>query len=184
MIPRTTRTLRVLIVFAITLFTAAHVGSSNAYYEGSAGPYGIRVVIRTPGVVPGLAQITVRITEGIGVRHVTVRPVRSDAGLEGAPPADTAVGVEGDANLYSAELWLMRFGSYSVHVTVSGEQGTGTAFVPVLAVAERRLAMSVPMAIGLVGAGLFLFVGVLTIFGAAARESVLPPGETPDAKRV
>ncbi len=184
MIPRTTRTLRILIVFAIALITAAHVGSSNVHYEGSAGPYSIRVLIRTPGVIPGLAQITVRITDGTDVRHVTVRPVRSDAGLEGAPPADTALGVEGDANLYSAELWLMRFGSYSVHVTVSGEQGTGTAFVPVLAVAERRLAMSVPMAIALIGAGLFLFVGVLTIFGAAARESVLPPGETPDAKRV
>ena len=186
MIPRTTRTLRILIVFAIALFTAAHVGSSNVYYEGSAGPYGIRVFIRTPGVVPGLAQITVRITEGggTGVTHVTVRPLRSDAGLEGAPPADTAVAVEGDANLYSAELWLMRFGSYSVHVTVSGAQGTGTAFVPVLAVAERRLAMSVPMAIALIAAGLFLFVGALTIFGVAARESVLPPGEKPDAKRV
>ena len=31
---------------------------------------------------------------------------------------------------------------------------------------------------------MFVFVGGLTIFGAAARESVLPPGETPDAKRV
>ena len=178
------RSLHVMSVLAIAIFTMAHVGNSNAYYEGSAGPYGIRVLIRTPGVIPGLAQITVRITSGEGVRHVTVRPLRSDAGLEGAPPADTAVAVDGDPDLYGAELWLMNFGSYSVHVTVEGDAGSGTVFVPVMALAERRLAMSLPMGIALIGAGLFLFVGALTIFGAAARESVLPPGEEPDTKRI
>ena len=176
--------LRVISVLAIALFTTAHVGNSNAYYEGSAGPYGIRVLIRTPGVIPGLAQITVRIISGNGVRHVTVRPLRSDAGLEGAPPADTAVAVDGDPGLYAAELWLMNFGSYSVHVSVEGDAGSGTAFVPVIAVAERRLAMSLPMGLALIAAGVFLFAGALTIFGTAVRESVLPPGEEPNAARI
>ncbi len=168
---------------AIILVVTAHVGNSNAYFAGPAGPYDIRVIVRTPGVVPGLAQISVRITGGQGVRRVTVRPLRWDAGLEGAPPADTAIAVAGEPNLYSAELWLMSRGSYSVHVTIDGDDGTGTAFVPVLALAERRLAMSVPMGIALLAGGLFLFVGALTIFGAAVREAVLPPGDHPDAKR-
>ena len=177
------RTPRILPVIAIALVVTAHVGSSNAYFEGPAGPYDVRVIVRTPGIVPGLAQISVRITGGEGVRHVTVRPLRWDAGLEGAPPADTAIAVAGEPNLYSAELWLMTRGSYSVHVTVDGDDGTGTVFVPVLALAERRLAMGVPMGIALLAAALFLFVGALTIFGAAVREAVLPPGDHPDTKR-
>src|SRR5262245_7984169 len=39
----------------------AHIGSPNVFFEGNAGPYPVRVVIRPPGVVPGLAEISVRI---------------------------------------------------------------------------------------------------------------------------
>ena len=55
-------------------------------------------------------------------------------------------------------------------VAVSGAEGAGTAFVPVLAVAERRLPMSFGMGATLIGAGLILFLGAITIFGAAVRE--------------
>ena len=47
--------------------------------------------------------------------------------------------------------------------------------------ATQTLGMKRGMALGLAGLGLFLFVGALTIVGAAVRESVLPPGEVPDA---
>ena len=165
------------------IVASAHVGSSNAYFEGMAGPYPVRVIVRTPGVIPGLAQISVRITGESVPSFVTVRPLRWDAGLEGAPRADTARAVSGEAGLYSAELWLMTTGSYSVHVQVAGDAGEGTVFVPVNAIAETRREMSWPMAVGLSGAALFLFVGAMTVFGAAVRESVLPPGEEPDRKR-
>ena len=167
----------------IALATTAHVGTSNAYFEGTAGPYGIRVIVRTPGVIPGLAQIAVRVTRGTGVERVSVRPLRADVGLEGAPPPDIARPVAGDTNLYSAELWLMTSGSYSVHVNVVGAAGEGTAFVPVLAIAERRLDMPLATSIGLIGATVFLFVGGITVFGAAVRESVLEPGAAPDPGR-
>ena len=179
----TARVLRLLAVVGIALATSAHVGTSNAYYEGTAGPYGIRVIVRTPGVILGLAQISVRVTRGTGVERVSVRPLRADVGLEGAPPPDIARPVPGETDLYSAELWLMTPGSYSVHVNVAGDAGEGTAFVPVLAIAERRLAMRPVMAMGLVGATLFLFVGAITVFGAAVRESVLEPGTVPDLRR-
>ena len=162
---------------------SAHVGTSNAYFDGAAGPYGVRVIVRTPGVVPGLAQITVRILDGQGVEQVTVRPLRSDAGLDGAPPPDPARPVPGETGLYGGELWLMTAGSYSVEVGVAGAEGEGTVFVPVLALAERRLGMDPATGLGLAAAALFLFAGALTILGAAVRESVLEPGREPDAWR-
>ncbi len=170
-------------VAAAGMTASAHVGTSNAYFDGAAGPYGVRVIVRTPGVIPGLAQVSVRILDGDGVEQVTVRPLRADVGLEGAPPPDPARPVPGEAELYSGELWLMTAGSYSVEVGVAGAEGEGTVFVPVLAVAERRLAMSPAVGLGLAGAALFLFVGAVTIAGAAVRESVLEPGREPDALR-
>ena len=162
--------------------TSAHVGTSNAYFDGAAGPYGVRVIVRTPGVIPGLAQASVRILTGEGVERVTVRPLRSDVGLEGAPPPDVAVPVRGERGLYSAELWLMTAGSYSVEVGVAGAEGEGTVFVPVLAVAERLLVMDPAFGVGLAAVGLFLFVGAVTIVGAAVRESVLERGAEPDVR--
>ena len=162
---------------------SAHVGTSNAYFDGAAGPYDVRVIVRTPGVIPGLAQASVRILGGEGVERVTVRPLRSDVGLDGAPPPDVAGSVPGEADLYSAELWLMTAGSYSVEVRVAGAEGEGAVFVPVLAVAERRLDMKPAVGFGLAAAALFLFVGAVTIVGAAVRESVLEPGRVPGAAR-
>ena len=112
-----------------------------------------------------------------------MRPLRSDVGLDGAPPPDVAGPVRGEADVYSAELWLMTAGSYSVEVVVSGAEGQGTAFVPVMAVAERSLGMNRAVGFGLAGAVLFLFAGAVTIFGAAVRESVLEPGMVPDPAR-
>jgi hypothetical protein len=165
-------------------FSLAHVGSPDTIFEGQAGPYPVRVVVRTPGVVPGLADIAVRITGGPGgVRGVTVIPLRGGLPTAQEPPPDTARVVPGDSSLYSAQLWLMRFGAYSVRVTVTGDAGTGDAIVPVNALATRRLDMQRPVAIALIALGLFLFAGAVTIVAAAVREGVLPPGEVPDAKR-
>ena len=172
----------IALIAAATAAAAAHVGTSNAYFEGAAGPYGIRVIVRTPGVIPGLAQASVRILSGGDAERVTVRPLRSDVGLEGAPPPDVAGPVRGEPDLYSGELWLMTAGSYSVEVTVAGAAGEGTAFVPVMAVAERSLEMHWAVGLGLAAAALFLFFGAVTIFGAAVRESVLQPGLEPDRR--
>ena len=172
-----------VLVAAAGAVASAHVGTSNAYFDGAAGPYGVRVIVRTPGVIPGLAQVTVRVLDGGGVERVTVRPLRSDAGLEGAPPPDAARPVRGEAGLYGGELWLMTAGSYSVEVGVAGAAGEGTVFVPVLALAERRLGMSPAVGLGLGTAALFLFAGAVTIIGAAVRESVLEPGRAPDVWR-
>jgi hypothetical protein len=179
-----TRLWRAAAVAGAIVWSLGHVGSPDTVFEGAAGPYPVRVIVRTPGVVPGLADIVVRILGDPGVvRHVTVLPLRGGLPTAAVPPPDTARAVAGDPSLYSAQLWLMSFGAYSVQVTVSGEAGDGRVLVPVNSVATRRLAMTQPMALGLLALGAFLFVGALTIVRAAVRESVLSPGTLPDAAR-
>lgn len=172
------------VVAAVILVSSAHVGSPDTYFEGPAGPYRVRVIVRSPGVVPGLAQISVRLLDAARAHTVTVLPVYWDPRIAAPPPPDTAQVVSGDSTLYGAALWLMSAGPYSVHVTVAGSAGPGTAIVPVLAAATRRLGLDLPLAVGLAAFGAFLFVGAVTIVGAAVREAVLPPGEAPDPRRL
>ncbi|HKX16611.1 MAG TPA: hypothetical protein VJT33_01185 [bacterium] len=169
---------------AVVLAASAHIGSPDTYYEGLAGPYRVRVIVRAPGVVPGLAQITVRLLDGRPASVVTVLPVYWDPRVAVPPPPDTARIVSGDPSLYGAALWLMTGGSYSVQVTVTGSLGHGTAIVPVQAIATRRLELQKPVAVGLAAFGAFLFIGALTIIAAAVREAPLAPGVEPDPARV
>jgi len=69
---------RVAALSAIVVIASAHVGSPDAWYEGSAGPYHVIVQVATPGVVPGVANVYARIT-GAGVQQVTVRRARDCA---------------------------------------------------------------------------------------------------------
>lgn len=165
------------------LMLSGHVGSPNVFFDGKAGPYPVRIVIRPPGVVPGQAEITVRAL-GAGVTGVAVQPVRWNLGLEGAPRPDIARLVDGHTAMWTAQLWFMEFGSYSVRVLVDGDQGRHSVMVPVPATATQRLGMPIGLALGLGALGLFLLVGALTIVGASVREAVLPPGAVPDASRV
>jgi hypothetical protein len=174
---------RFLLLAAVVAVASAHVGSPDTVFEGAAGPYTVRVVVRLPGVVPGLADITVRTTGGPTVKTITVLPLRGGRVTAALPPADTARAVAGTTDLYTAQLWLMQFGSYSVQVTVDGAGGRGSVMVPVMAVATRRLPFDLTLRVMLIGLGLFLAVGALTIVGAAARDSVLDPGVEPDPAR-
>jgi len=174
---------RLAALAGIVLVASGHVGSPDTYFEGAAGPYPVRVIVRSPGVVPGLAQITVRLLAAHTVRRVLVLPVYWDPRTAAPPPPDVADPVPGDATLYSAALWLMTGGSYSVQVTVEGEAGAGTTLVPVMAVATRRLELATPLGVALLGLGAFLVLGALSLVGAAVRESGLEPGATPDRRR-
>ena len=140
----------------------------------------MRVVIRPPNVVPGLAEITVRVPEL--VQRVTVLPVFWKAGREGAPPPDEARLVRGETNLYSAELWLMKSGAYSVDVTVEGARGKGTLVVPVNSIATNTRPMSRGYGLMLLSLAAALFLGGLKIAGAIFGESRLAPGVLPTSK--
>jgi hypothetical protein len=171
---------------AVALSTMAHVGSPDTFFVGTAGRYPVRVVVRLPGVIPGRAQVTVRVTDEAAARdvqRVTVRAGQWNLGIDGAPPPDVATAVPGDPAVYAAELWFMTATSYQLFVGIDGRQGQGTAVVPVLALATAERSMGWPLGVVLAALAVFLGAGMLTIVGAAVRESVLRPGIFPDARR-
>ncbi len=164
----------------LIMICAAHVGSPDAFFEGKAGPYPVRVIIRSPQVIPARAEIVVRIIGG-GVQRVTATARSWGADERNAPPPDDATRVPGDSTLWTLQLWMMRQGPYAVIVHVEGAAGAGTATVPYTAVAQGVLSMNRAMAVVLSAAGIFLVAGMLTIIGAAAGEATLTPGEAPAA---
>ena len=168
--------LLVFLLSWLSLPVAAHIGSPNVIFEGKAGLHPVRVVVRPPEVVPGLAEISVRAL-GPGVTRVAVLPVHWRAGKGGSPPPDVAQPVRGETNLYTATLWLMTPGAYSVHVRVEGAGGSGEVMVPVNNFATARKEMVPGFATMLVVLGVFLFLTAVKLVGAAWGESVLPPGE-------
>jgi hypothetical protein len=165
------------LTFAV-LAASAHIGSPDVWLEGKAGPYPVVVNVQVPGVVPGIAQVYVRVT-GDGVQQVSASSNKFDA-TAGSPPPDVARPVDGDPSLYHVPLWIMTPGSNSVTVYVRGTRGEGALIVPAVVVANQRLTFGRPMAIGLGAIGILLFLGAISIFGATTREAVLAPGVTPD----
>jgi hypothetical protein len=173
---------RAAVVAAAVLLTSAHVGSPDAWYEGSAGPYHVLIHIQAPGVIPGIAIVNVRATDA-DIRQVSAVADRYDA-TGGAPPPDVAQPVADRPGWYRTQLWIMTPGSFSITVNIDGARGQGTAVVPLGAVALRRLRFNSELGVLLGAVAVFLFVGALTIVGAAVREGVLPPGVIADRRRV
>jgi hypothetical protein len=167
---------------ASALLLSAHVGTTDAFFDGAAGPYPVRVSVRMPGVIPGQAQISVRVLQGRAQR-VLVQAAQWNVGTRGAPAPEPATEVAGAPGTFAAPLWLMTRSSYMVNVTVEGSQGRGTATVPVVAQATARLGMDRYLGAGLAVLGALLVAGLLTLVGSAVREGVLPPGQQPDRPR-
>jgi hypothetical protein len=176
------RSIRWLLALTWCISTFAHVGSPNIFFEGEAGAYPVRVMIRPPRVVPGLAEISVRVKTN-GVSKVAVLPARWDTGRKGAPPPDVATPVKGETNLFTSQLWLMKTGAHSVFVIVEGAMGSGTAIVPVNSLALSRLDMPGWMSKMFLGLGILLFVSLVALIGAAVREGSLPVGQQIDINR-
>lgn len=176
------RPLRAALALALGIGLAAHIGSPDVWYDGPAGPYQVRVLIKPPPVIPGLADIIVRVHGG-GAERVLVTPSHWNAGEGAAPPPDEAEVMRDDPEVFTAQLWLMARGAYRITVQVEGPNGSGAAIVPVEAQATTRLEMSRATGGALIGVGIFLFIGLMTLVGSAVREGVLPPGAVPDAAR-
>src|ERR1700749_2862789 len=96
------------LAFAV-LLCSAHVGSPDVYYEGNAGPYPVLVIVRLPGVVPGVAEVTVHVS-GAAPDRVTLFVNRFDATAAAPPPDDAARAVGGSAT-FVGKLWVMGDGS-------------------------------------------------------------------------
>ena len=79
-------------VLALAVLSMAHVGSPDTFFGGRAGPYNVRVSVRLPGVIPGRAQVAVRVAGATRPQdyRVTVRAGQWNVGLKGAPPPEPA----------------------------------------------------------------------------------------------
>ena len=174
---------KILAALALALPLIAHVGSPGIFHEGKAGPYPVFVTVQPPSVIPGIAEIEVRIPS-TGVTSVKIVPLRMvGAGSQFPPVPDAAVRSKQDPQFYTGSLWIMTSGSWQVRVMVEGDQGSGMLAVPVSAVASRTLPMQWGMGAALVALGLILSIGAVSIVGAAVREGTLEPGKDADGNQ-
>ncbi len=160
----------------------ADEGHQPVFYEGRVGPYQARVSVRPPGVIPGLSEIAVRVLEG-EVTQVSALPIKWNMGKEGAPAPDVARPVRGEEGLYATELWFMEGGAHGIEVILDGAAGEGRVLVPVNSVATRVLGLPGFLGWPLAVLGLMLVALLVSIAGAAVRESVLAPGDMPSRGR-
>jgi hypothetical protein len=174
--------LAALLVWLLPTVLSAHSGSQNVFYEGNIGPYAARVIIQRPDVVPGLADITIRVLQGEPA-EVTVLPLKWNLGKQGAPTPDVALPVRGEPQLYSAQLWFMESGSQSVEVTLRGGAGEGEVQIPVPIMPTKVGTMPPGLGTILLLLGVLLVVMLLGIVRAAVRESVLAAGDVITRKR-
>src|SRR2546425_3967365 len=84
----------------------AHVGSPNVFFEGQAGAWPLRVIIRPPAALPGLAQVDVRVATQ-GVTNVLLQADLYASGHEATPAPVAAAPVAGETNVFNGALWLL-----------------------------------------------------------------------------
>lgn len=180
LVPAFRRPARVLALMCMAIICSAHIGSPDTWYSGAAGPYHLLVHVKAPPVVPGIAIISIKPQET--VERVTAFVNKFDA-VAGAPPPDIARKLADNPGWYRTQLWVMDPGSNSVTVSVRGASGEGVVVIPLVAVAARRLEFNGLLTTILGAAGLVLVAGMLSVIGAAVRESVLEPGVEPDMSR-
>src|SRR6202521_6319272 len=126
-----------LFVFLLAGPCLAHVGSPDVYFQGDAGPYHLVVTIRTPQMIPGVAEIQIRSTTP-GVRQVKIVPLYIiDPGAKYPPPPDVLLPSKDDPQYFTGKLWLMASGSWQVRIEADGDKGAGTLAVPVPAFARN-----------------------------------------------
>jgi hypothetical protein len=172
---------RILLLFAVAAVVGeAHVGSPDIFLESSAGPYPMFVTIRPPSVIPGVAEIEIRVTSpGVDQIHVTPIPMVGEASKH-PPTADTMQRSKQDPQFFTGALWIMASGSWQVRIQAGGAKGEGQLSVPVPAVASLTRPMQRAMGIGLFVMMLVLALGLVSIVGAGAREAQLEAGAAAD----
>lgn len=156
---------------------AAHIGSPDVFFQGDAGPYHLVVSIRTPQMIPGVADIQIR-SSTPGVKQIKIVPLYIvGEGSKYPPPPDVLLPSKDDPQFFSGKLWLMASGSWQVRVEADGDAGSGTIAVPVPAAARSTMPMQKSLGALLAGLMVLLVAGIVSIIGAARREGQLEPGQ-------
>lgn len=158
----------------------AHVGNPDIYFDGTAGPYRLFVTIRPPLVIPGVAEIEVRVPNG-QVRSLQAVPVPLDAEqARFAPVPDSLKASDQDPHFFTGSLWIMAAGSWQVRIAADGASGRATIAIPVPSVPSTTKKMQWGLGAGLSVLTLLLVGGLVLITGASVREAQLGPGAQPN----
>lgn len=177
------QTLKILLFKIILFFSwlSADIGHLNYIYEGQAFDNPVRVIIKTPGVVPGLADIIVKSFDQ-EIDQILVTPIvwkesnnwnPSGQGPQVAPPPDIMIPIKGEQNTYQAELWLMDFGAYNIQVEFFDNGKSEIINIPVNSIANQIIPMTQTTSIILFLLMLLLIAGLSNIITIGYRESTL-----------
>ena len=132
-----------IISFIILFITSiyADIGHYNFTFEGEAFNQTIRVLIKPPGVVPGIANITLNVFDQ-SIDSVKIQPVKwhgkitsyphLKAGPQGSPPADLLNKVEDEESFFFGELWLMDFGAYNINIELFKGKSSEIINIPII----------------------------------------------------
>jgi hypothetical protein len=157
------------------------VGSPDVYAQGNAGPYRLFVTIRPPLVIPGVAEMEVRVErvgqDASGVSGIAMAPIplTGEASLH-PPVADDMKQSALDKQFFTGALWIMASGSWQVRFTVNGSQGQGVLSIPIPATSSSTRGMQAGLGLLLGSLGVLLVAGAVGIVGAAVRDAQLAPG--------
>ena len=166
----------ILLLLTLSQKSSAHIGSPNVFFDGKAGAFPVRVVIRPPPALPGIAQVDIR-TESPAT--ITARAVLLGTSDDSAAAPAVAQAVQGDTHLLNVPLWLMRAGNYAVRIQFSDGPELD---VPLRAASLVRPEMPAGLGATLGALGVLLIAAGALIAGAAARESTLEPTDSPNAR--
>ena len=174
----------ILSVITTTQFLSADIGHSSVVYEGKAGDIPLRVFVQLPGVVPGLADISVRVFSD-DVNKITVRPQKQDRDTKSkAPPADIVEPVQGGKNLFSTELWLMDYGAYSINLKIYQGQRVERISIPVNSIATKVTTMNKIISFFLWVLLSILFFGGINLIRVGYRDSTELPNIEPSKTKI
>ncbi len=174
----TVRFIRWAWLLMLPLTAYAHVGSKDVFEQVTAGPYKLLVTVRMPDVIPGVANVEARV-EGASLSRLEITPLPLTGEASKHPPAaDAMKRSSSDPAFFTGGVWMMAPGAWQVRLAARGAAGSGTAAVPVPAVAVRTLGMERGLELTLAALGLFLAVTMAGVVAAAVREARLPAGQT------
>ncbi|MGA7060920.1 MAG: hypothetical protein WBY69_06875 [Candidatus Acidiferrales bacterium] len=157
----------------------AHVGSPDVYFQGAAGPYHLIITVRTPQMIPGIADVEIlSATPGIS-KIIAVPTYIVGPGAKYPPVGDALIQSKDDPQSFSGKVWLMESGSWQIRVQVDGAQGAGELSLPVPAAARSTLPMQKSLGMLLFALMVLLVSAIIAIAGAARREGMLEPGQVP-----
>ncbi len=164
-----------VLLLTVQTITYAHIGSAGVVLQQNAGAYRVLVTVQPPDVIPGTAQVTVFVENGV-VDGIQARPIFFRSGDEGAPTSDALSPVAGQFGQFQGIVWLMEGGSSSIQLEIDGDQGKAELIVPIVAMSTAQRDMPAGLGWTLSALGLLLLILLVTVIGASVSDGLLRPG--------